>query len=103
MKFDPDLPIQERFSTVWKQIMGERHSRVSPSEMKQALESFVTFPTERKVSAGENKQLMEDITEAYTYAAIKVLERHNAAGEDGLGNDFYCDVPEAMVPRLVEV
>ncbi|KAG2760178.1 hypothetical protein PC129_g13755 [Phytophthora cactorum] len=71
--------------------------------MKQSVENFVTIPMGTKVSAVENKQLLGDITEADIYAAIKAVERHKSAGEEDLGNDFYYDVPEPMVPRLVEL
>eukprot|EP00644_Phytophthora_capsici_P008774 jgi/Phyca11/131860/e_gw1.118.5.1 len=46
---------------------------------------------------------MAAITEDDLLEAINGLQRHKAAGADGLNNDFYLDLAPVMVPRLAVV
>ncbi|ETN14222.1 hypothetical protein PPTG_07856 [Phytophthora nicotianae INRA-310] len=47
LKFDPDMPIQERFSKVWKQITGKRHSQCDEASSGELCHYSVGEESER--------------------------------------------------------
>lgn len=47
--------------------------------------------------------LMKEITKDEVKVAIDALNRHKAAGGDGLNNDFFKDTQALLVPAIVAI
>ena len=61
------------------------------------------IPVARRLSAADNGLLLQEILPEEVIQAIKALNRHKAAGADGLNNDFFQDTQAVMVPALVAI
>jgi hypothetical protein len=83
--------------------MGTVHNSVHGVELEQRFDAFVPIPEKRKLSNQDNSLLMQVITTDEFIRAIAALNRHRAAGPDGLNNDFFNDTQAVLVPALVEI
>ena len=57
--------------------------------MLQAFEEFFTIPAARKLTSVHDKSLLQPVSLAEVVTVITGLNRHKAAGPDGINNDFY--------------
>ena len=69
--------------------------------MRQAFEEFVTITAARKLTSVHNMSLLHPLSLAKVDTAITGLNRHKAAGPDGLNNDFYKDYQAILAPAMV--
>ncbi|KAE9032264.1 hypothetical protein PR003_g5465 [Phytophthora rubi] len=93
----------DKFASEWSPILGASHRTIKLADLSKEFKQFVRIPRERELSTGDNEHMMGPITEAEILAAIAALNRHKAAGPDGLNNDFYKDTQALMVPALERV
>jgi hypothetical protein len=92
-----------KFSTEWLPILGEVHSSIADTELERELDAFVTIPEDRQLKAEHNTAMLHEITPQEVIRAVASLNRHKAAGPDGLNNDFYKDGQAVLVPAMVAI
>ena len=95
--------IANNFASEWSPIIGRPHNTVPTKNLRQALIGFITMPPDRVLSRTDNARLMMPITLTLVITAITVLDRHKAAGPDGLNNDFLKDFQALLGPALVTI
>ena len=61
------------------------------------------MPSYRVLSPEDNARLMMPISLSEVMTAIRALDRHKAAGPDGLNNDFLKDFQALLAPALVTI
>jgi exonuclease III len=101
--FQREMSIADKFKSEWKPILGKVHSAVPGDKLESEFDSFVQVPASRRVTQKQNTELMETITTAEVIKAISDLNRHKAAGPDGLNNDFFKDIEALLVPAMVAI
>ncbi|OWZ18662.1 hypothetical protein PHMEG_0007213 [Phytophthora megakarya] len=103
MTFKEDDTIPVRFAKVREPIMRRQTQSGQPRSNANSGRVVRHGPVERKVSKQDNYRLMVPISEDDLLEAVAELQRHKAAGVDGLNNGFYLDLAPVMLPRLVAV
>jgi hypothetical protein len=83
------MSIADKFRSEWKPILGRVYNAVPADKLETEFDSFVKVPASRRVTPRQNSVLMENITTEKVIKAISDLNRHKAAGPDGLNNDFF--------------
>lgn len=61
------------------------------------------IPEARRLKPEQNIGLMAEITEEGVIQSIADLNRHKAAGGDGLNNDFFKENQAELVPAMVAI
>lgn len=101
--FSASLSIPDKFSVTWNNILSFSHRNVRSDKLREAVDQFMQIPPDRRVTTVQNETLMAAIEEEDVEWAIRRIERRNAAGHDGLGNDFYQDFAEMVVGPLTKL
>ncbi|KAG1698206.1 hypothetical protein DVH05_015196 [Phytophthora capsici] len=101
--FTREMSTATKFSSEWGPILGEVHNTVAPAELEARLDAFVRIPVDRNISDQQNMLLMKEITKDEVIVAIDALNRHKAAGGDGLNNDFFKDMQALLVLAMVAI
>ncbi|KAL4163946.1 hypothetical protein KRP22_004570 [Phytophthora ramorum] len=102
-EFTREMTIVDRFGSEWKPILGKEHNEIKSEAMEAEFDAFVTIPAERKVTEQGNQLLMRPITTDEVIEAFDALNRHKAAGPDGLNNDLFKDAQALLVPAMVAI
>jgi len=97
--FQRNMNMATKFSTEWLPILGEVHSSIADTELEREFDAFVTI----QLKAEHNTALLHEITPQEVIRAVASLNRHKAAGPDGLNNDFYKDAQAVLVPAMVAI
>uniref|UniRef100_A0AAV1TRZ0 Uncharacterized protein n=1 Tax=Peronospora matthiolae TaxID=2874970 RepID=A0AAV1TRZ0_9STRA len=87
--FTRTMTTADRFASEWQPILGVVHHRLQRPQLEAAFDAFVQVPASRCLSAFDNGMLIWVISLTEVITAIKGLNRHKAAGMDGLNNDFF--------------
>ena len=82
--FKREMTTADKFASEWKPIFGVIHNMSSTEHLDTAFDEFVQIPASRHASDRNNGQLMGAITMEEIIQAISKLNRHKAAGADGL-------------------
>ena len=94
----------DRFASEWQSILGVVHRTTTPyTHMGREFDDFVQIPGSRRVSAFDNGIPMSEIDLSEVIVAIEGLNRHKAAGADGINNDLFKDTQAIMAPAMVAV
>ena len=91
----------DRFASEWTPILGVVHHSTPFEHMATELDTFVQVPADKRISAADNQGLMRAISTDEVIQAISALNRHKAAGADGLNNEFFKDAQAVLVPAMV--
>ena len=86
--FKREMTTADKFALEWKPIFGVIHNMSSTEHLDTAFDEFVQIPASRHASDRNNEQLMGAITMEEIIQAISKLNRHKAAGADGLNIVF---------------
>ncbi|GMF54113.1 unnamed protein product [Phytophthora fragariaefolia] len=90
-------------NSIRRPILGEEHSTVVESELDEEFDKFVQIPSNRRISPQQNQELLQEITEGEARQAIAALNRHKAAGPDGLNSDFFKDAEGVLAPSMTTI
>ncbi|OWZ13595.1 hypothetical protein PHMEG_00013056 [Phytophthora megakarya] len=82
------MTIADKFASEWSSILSRQHNEVGSMRMEFEFDRFTTIPHDRRLDLADNKQLMQEVTQDEVVSAIESLNRHNAAGSDGINNDL---------------
>ena len=93
----------DRFASEWKPILGAVHNSASPQLLDVQFDAFIKVPDTRQLSAIDSGMLMREICLNEVIDAIGALNRHKAAGADGLNNDFFKDTQAVLAPATVAI
>ncbi|KAE9299141.1 hypothetical protein PF008_g23329 [Phytophthora fragariae] len=102
-KFRREMNIASKFGSEWKPVLGTAHNAFHGMALEVEFDKFVTIPNERRLTPADNRHLMQEITQEEVILAIRSLNRHKAAGPDGLNNDFFKDYQALLVPAMVAI
>ncbi|KAE9273288.1 hypothetical protein PR003_g29950, partial [Phytophthora rubi] len=97
------MNIASKFGSEWKPVLGTAHNAFHGMALEVEFDKFVTIPNERRLTPADNRHLMQEITQEEVILAIRSLNRHRAAGPDGLNNDFFKDYQALLVPAMVAI
>lgn len=101
--FAAELSIPDRFAVTWASILGHSRREVASSDLLMEVRRFMDIPANRKVTDSQNKDLLAEIVQEDAEWAIKSIDRRKAAGQDGIGNDFYKDFSSVLVGPLTRM
>ena len=99
--FTRTMTTADRFASEWQYILGVVHHKLQRSQLEAAFDVLVQVPANLCVSAFDNGIRMTTISLNEVITAIKDLNRHKAAGTDGINNDFSEDTQAVMAPAMV--
>ena len=101
--FTRGMTTTDRFASEWQPILGAVHNSAPPQLLDAQFDDFVTIPESRHLSATDNGLLMREININEVIEAIDALNRHKAAGTDGLNNDFFKDTQSVLASAMVAI
>ena len=101
--FTRGMTTTDRFASEWQPILGSVHNSAPPQLLDAQFDDFVTIPESRHLSATDNGLLMREININEVIEAIDALNRHKAAGTDGLNNDFFKDTQSVLASAMVAI
>ncbi|KAE9036079.1 hypothetical protein PR001_g9006 [Phytophthora rubi] len=101
--FRREMTVADKFASEWKPILGKTHNTTPSDEHGTEFDQFVQIPANRRISEADNEKLMAEITQEEVIKAIAALNRHKAAGADGLNNDFFKDAQAVLVPAMLAI
>ena len=87
----------------WHHIIGRNHATVSEDQRERLFDKLLQVPASKRATKSWNDLIMAPIQPDDVETAIKSLQRHKAAGLDGLPNDFYKDCELELVPTLISL